>query len=355
MKYISNIIRKMHFAKYNVVPWRFPLVYTHALKRLSSALKNQNKGFRIIDLALTYDCNLNCQHCSAQIMKRNATTLTLDDYKDIVRQAEELDLLSWNITGGEPLLIEWIEDLIPVLKPRAHYISIQTNCMILDKKMALKLAKLGVNCITTSLDSIVAEEHNKFRGSPLSYKKVFEGIRNAKKAGMQVLIGGTVTHQNLRSHELVRMIKKANEVEAIFLFNLAVPCGKWEGQNHMVLHGDDRQYLNNLLKKYPKTSTDHEVGRNATGCPAGVEKLYITPYGNVIPCPFIHISFGNILSTSLKEIVKTMRKIPEFSKYQKICVAGEDTKFHKEVLSKISSLDEQRPIPYQKIYGDLSE
>ena len=354
MKYISNIIRMGYFAKYLVVPWRFPLVYAHTMKRLQSTFKN-HKGFRIIDLALTYDCNLNCQHCSALVMKRAAPTLTLDDYKDIVRQAEELDLLSWNITGGEPLIVEWLDDLIPVLKPRTHYISIQTNCMILDEKMALKLAKLGVNCITTSLDSIVAEEHNEFRGSPLSYEKVFEGIRNAKKAGMQVLIGGTVTHQNLRSHELVEMIKKANEVGAIFLFNLAVPCGKWEGQNNMVLRGDDRQYLNNLLEKFPKTSTDHEVGRNAIGCPAGVEKVYITPYGDVIPCPFIHISFGNILASSLKEIVCRMQKVPEFSTYPKICVAAEDITFHREVLSKISSLDEQRPVPYQNIYEDLSE
>ena len=346
--------RKVHFMKYNIMPWRFPLVYTHTVKRLSSIFKIR-KGFRIIDLALTYNCNLNCQHCSALVMKRTVPTLTLDDYKHIVRQAEEFDLLSWNITGGEPLIVEWIEDLIPVLKPRTHYISIQTNCMILDEKMALRLAKLGVNCITTSLDSIAAEEHNKFRGSPLSYEKVFEGIRNAKKAGMQVLIGGTVTHQNLRSHELVKMIKKSNQVGAIFLFNLAVPCGKWEGQNYVVLSGDDRQYLNNLLEKYPKTSTDHEVGRNATGCPAGMEKLYITPYGDVLPCPFIHISFGNILSNSLSEVIKTMRKVPEFSKYQKICVAAEDTEFHKKVLSKISLLDEQRPVSYKKIYGDLSE
>ncbi len=38
------------------------------------------------------------------------------------------------------------------------------------------------------------------------------------------------------------------------------------------------------------------MGRNKIGCPAGMEKIYITPYGDVIPCPFIHIGFGNILA-----------------------------------------------------------
>lgn len=182
-------------------------------------------------------------------------------------------------------------------------------------------------------------------------KKYLKGYEALKKAGMQVLVGGTVTHQNLRSKNLEKLIQTVNKEGAIFLFNLAVPCGNWKDNQEFVLRGDDRQYLIRLMQRYPMTSTDHEPGRNEIGCPSGMEKMYITPYGDVIPCPFIHISFGNVLSENLTSIVQKMQSIPEFSKYQKICVAAEDTDFHANVMSKIYSSNKQCPVPYADIYG----
>jgi MoaA/NifB/PqqE/SkfB family radical SAM enzyme len=278
--------------------------------------------------------------------------LSLDDYREIIRQAKDLDVLSWNITGGEPLLVPWLNDLITLLEPDTHYISIQTNCMLLTRERALQLKQLGVNCITTSLDSIEPEEHNAFRGNPSSYQKVFEGIKNAKSAGMQVLVAGTITHQNLRSDKLKKLITSVNKLGVIFLYNLAVPCGNWDGNFKILLRDDDRNYLLKLMEKYPMTSTDHEAGRNAIGCPAGKEKLYITAYGDVIPCPFIHISFGNVKNTPLYEIVKKMQKIPYFSQYPKICTAAEDTEFIENILNKIDTKNKTLPIPAEMIFKE---
>ena len=259
-------------------------------------------------------------------------------------------MLSWNITGGEPLIVEWLDELIPILEPQNHFIAIQTNCSLLTEDRAMQLSKLGVNCITTSLDSFIPAEHDKFRKFENSYQKVLQGIKNARKAGMQTLVGIIVTHQNLRSKSFTDLIELINRMGAICLFNLAVPCGKWKNNHDMILRGDDRQYLEKIMERYPMTSTDHEVGRNALGCPAGMEKIYITPYGEVTPCPFIHISFGNVREQPLREIINNMREIKEFSEYQNICIAAEDRLFHKNVFSKIYSSDSPKPIDYRKIY-----
>ncbi len=346
---LSTLIRRYHFFTYNVRPFRPTLVALHSWKRLLSAL-GLRRGFRIIDLAVTYACNLRCRHCSAMVLKQRAPQLTLDDYAEIVRQARRLDNLSWNITGGEPLLVDWLEDLIPRLEPRRHYVSIQTNCTLLDERRARLLARLGVNCITTSLDSIDPDEHNKFRGSSTSYQEVFAGLLAARRAGMGVLVGATVTHQNLRSPQLVRLIERVNRAGAMLLFNLAVPCGNWRGQNEFLLRGDDRAYLQALLRRYPRTSTDHEVGRNAVGCPAGVEKVYITPYGDVLPCPFIHVSYGNVRQTPLSGIVARMQRVKEFSEYQPICVAAENTDFHARVLRRLDQAGPPYPVDYQRLH-----
>lgn len=347
-----SIKRSFYFAKYNLMPFRRSMITSHALRRIKSKL-NLSSGYRIIDLSLTYNCNLKCSHCSALSLTKKSSQLSLDDYRKIVKEAENLDNLSWNITGGEPLLVNWIDELIPILKPEKHYISIQTNAILLDEARAWKLSSLGVNCITTSIDSIDPFEHNNFRGLPDAYEKTFKGLENARKAGMQILIGGVVTHQNLRSNKLKELIEKANEIGAIFLFNLAVPCGNWAGAYDRILRGNDRDYLINLMNKYPKSTTDHEVGRNAVGCPSGIEKCYITPYGDVLPCPFIHISFGNITNEKLSVIVKRMQKVPYFNHYQDICIAAEDREFHKNVFLKIYETEHCLPVDYTEIYGVL--
>lgn len=330
----SDLIRRMLFFYYTVKPFRFSLV-KHQMIARGASLIGKKDGFRIVDLAVSYDCNLACDHCSACGLKKNGPTLSLDDYRRIVEQAEGLDNLSFNITGGEPLMWKDLDRLIPILKPDRHYISIQTNGMLLSEKRAKELAGLGVNCITTSLDSPYRVIHNRFRGSDRSYDAVIAAVRHAEKAGMQALVGTTVTHGNLRSRELEALIRLVNGLGAICLFNLAVPCGNWAGQGNVVLRGDDRSYLKDLLRRYPATSTDHEPGRNGRGCPAATEKVYITPYGDVLPCPFIHVSFGNVRQGNLVDIVGKMRGTSFFSGYPKICVAAEDLDFHREVFSKL--------------------
>ncbi len=263
-------------------------------------------------------------------------------------------MLSWNITGGEPLLVPWLDDLIGILEPARHYITVQTNAMLLTPDRARRLARLGVNCITTSVDSIDPAEHDEFRGRRGAFDQTFEGVANARAAGMQILIGGTVTHQNLRSDELKQLIEKANEVGAIFLLNVAVPCGNWAGNRDVILRDGDREYLGRLMEQYPRTTTDHEVGRNAIGCPAGMEKVYITPHGEVLPCPFIHVSFGNVLDTPLTEIVAKTQRVPYFADYQNVCIAGEDPQFHAEVLDKVSASDLPAPVPCAEIFGELN-
>jgi len=345
----SDIARTIYFSGYQFKPFHPVLISRQIMKRGAARLFNR-RGFRIIDLALTYSCNLKCEHCSCELLKGGSPHLSLDNYRQIVRQSRDLDLLSWNITGGEPLLVDWLEDLIPILEPSRHYISIQTNALLLTPEKARRLARLGVNCITTSIDSPDPDEHDQFRGLKNAYALTFQGIENAKSAGMAVLIGATLTHQNLRSREIERLIKQANQAGAIMLFNLAIPCGKWHGKDEFCLRGDDREYLKQLMEKYPRTSTDHEPGRNMVGCPAGTEKVYITPSGEVLPCPFIHVSFGNIKESSLVEIVERMRRISYFNTYQPVCIAAEDRQFQREVISRADPGKYKLPVSWEQIF-----
>ena len=51
----------------------------------------------------------------------------------------------------------------------------------------------------------------------------------------------------------------------------------------------------------------HFEGKEHFGCNAGHKMVYVDPFGEVSPCVFIPMTFGNVSKTSIKTIFKEMR------------------------------------------------
>ena len=62
--------------------------------------------------------------------------------------------------------------------------------------------------------------------------------------------------------------------------------------------------------------------------------MYITPIGDVLACPYVHIKIGNVLEQSLKEIVEYGFSIKHFNNNSPICLAGENKEFVSKFMSK---------------------
>ncbi len=108
-------------------------------------------------------------------------------------------------------------------------------------------------------------------------------------------------------------------------------------------------YLETLQKKYPYVRTDFEANYVKKGCGAIKEILYVTPYGDVLPCPYIHISFGNIFDKSLEEIRNTALENKYFKDYWQKCLCATDRQFIDEFLNKISER-KVLPVEYTKVF-----
>ena len=59
-----------------------------------------------------------------------------------------------------------------------------------------------------------------------------------------------------------------------------------------------------------------------------VNRLYVTPIGDVLVCPYVHIKIGNIFEQSLREISEYGFSIKRFRDYSSKCLAGEDKEFN---------------------------
>lgn len=58
-----------------------------------------------LHLLLTYQCNLECDHCFAWGSPKQNGTMTLKNLREVLRQAKSLDTLQWiYVEGGEPFL-----------------------------------------------------------------------------------------------------------------------------------------------------------------------------------------------------------------------------------------------------------
>ena len=99
-----------------------------------------------------------------------------------------------------------------------------------------------------------------------------------------------------------------------------------------------RKHIQNLRKKYGNLVRNlwnpfEKNNEKILGCTT-VNRLYITPVGDVLVCLYVHIIIGNILEQPLKEIVDFGFRIKYFKEHSSLCLAGEDKNFISKFMTK---------------------
>ncbi|MCX8069659.1 MAG: radical SAM protein [Thermodesulfovibrionales bacterium] len=260
---------------------------------------------RYVDFSIGFACNLRCQHCFATALEdKTRKTMTIEDYKRVAEECMQLGTVNFSFQGGEPLLYKELPEIIKACKPHKNLISVTTNGILIDEERLKWLKSCGVDILTISLDSGIAHEHDEFRGLSGAFDKTIKGIRLALEHGFKVTIGTVITRQSLYSEGLQALLTFVKGLKLITYLILPVKAGRWNEQSDIFLTEQDMQYLEQLTKSSPYIRTDFQANLGGYGCGAVKEILYITPYGDVLACPFLHEPLGNIF----KEPIDTIRK-----------------------------------------------
>jgi MoaA/NifB/PqqE/SkfB family radical SAM enzyme len=288
----------------------------------------KQKPLRYVDFNITDKCNLRCEHCFAVNFKKiDRPCMKIEDYRRVMKEANRLGAVNFSFQGGEPLLFPRLEELIVASAPYKNIISVTTNGTLLTPERAKKLKKIGVDIFTISLDSLDAGEHDCFRNKEGAFAKTLQGIQAALDSGTHVTIGTVISHKNIREKNLERLFEWACKKKMILCVALAVPAGNWNERGDILLTDDDMSYFFQLKRKYPYVRMDFEANYVKWGCGAIKEILYLTPFGDVLPCPYIHISFGNIFEQSLAEVRSVGLDNSYFKGYWQKCLCATDTEF----------------------------
>jgi MoaA/NifB/PqqE/SkfB family radical SAM enzyme len=311
----------------------------------------RGESIAIIQFQYNYRCNFKCDHCSIKGFqgKKNARSFTLADVKELSRQADELGLANIVITGGEPLVFPDFDELVAAIDPQKFYITSDSNGWLLDDKKAKHLKAIGVDKIQLSLDSLDAKEHDDFRHAPGSFDRCIRAIDACLDAGLSIILSTVVTHQRIRTQEFIDYLEFAKSKGVGTFVTYAKPVGAWEGNYEALVTREDMAYMRELEKQYAVfTHLTPSYGLDL-GCIAVKRMISITQYGDVLPCPYMHLSLGNIFNEPLKDIIARGMNIKYFGKHVNTCPIAESRPFiDKYIAGRVYG--KPLPVPWNEVF-----
>jgi len=276
----------------------------------------------VITVAITYNCQCDCAHCSAldyrQQAAQNGHALTYEELSSVIDQAVELGTTCVILTGGEPLVHPRVYDLIRGVDRSRSVCTIFTNGELLVEATVAKLKAAGLFGVFGSIDHPDAERHDLNRGRPGLFAKATRGLQRCREAGLLTGISTYATREKILSGELDAMMELGRDLDVleVFLFDV-IPTGRLSKQRECLLSDEEAAQIVEFRQRYGERPDYPRIVHQtmfasiaypcvAEGCPAAMVQVHLRANGDVSPCDFTPYSFGNIRNQSLREIWENM-------------------------------------------------
>ena len=308
-------------------------------------------------------CNFQCEHCceepymSRDLLKKTGVIdprkqMTIEDYAELSRQADKYGIFRFVLTGGEAVLDKNLDKLIVALDPIKHLIILDTNGWFFNEEKAKWFADLGGYKAQISLDSFVEEEHDAFRNKPGSYKRVIKSIKASKDAGLELLLSTCIIKDRVFSQEFEDFLEYCDDENVPLYVTLAKPVGNARGHDEWVCTKKDVDQLKYLEDKY-NVFTHMTPSYGLPGKCITVKGINTVNHdGEIVPCPYMDLSIGNVMNMSLAQILERGMLNKWLGPYRDECLIGENfgfIKFHNETVAKHLKEDSPLlPVPYEQ-------
>ena len=343
---------------------RRPRVY----EKIQSYFKNMLDGqiSPILRLKINRSlCNFHCAHCceepymSRDLKKRTGAIdprvqMTIDDYRELSRQADEFGIFRFVLTGGEALLDKNLDKLIEAIDPMKHLVILDTNGWTFDDEKAKWFADLGGYKAQISLDSMIESEHDAFRGKKGSFKRVIRALEAAKKADLELLISTCIVRDRVFSDEFMSMCEYCRDNDIPLYVTLAKPVGTARDQASWVCTKRDVDRLKVLEEKYNVFTHMSPSYGQAGRCITVKGINTINHDGELIPCPYMDLSVGNVMKEGLATVLERGMLNSWLGPHRDECIIGEHEefiRFHNQSVHDYMKISPLLPVPYEHGFG----
>ncbi len=278
-----------------------------ARRRRKRALAGEGLHVPIgIAISPTTRCNLTCRGCYARFhpMDGEMPPETIDE---VVREASDLGVFFFVITGGEPYLRPEMIDLYE--RYRSVLFLTVTNGTLIDAGLVSRLAGAGNVLPVVSIEG-TREQTDGRRGEGV-YDRVIACMRQFKDARIPFGFSALVTRESaatLGSDGFVgEMVERGCTVG---FFNEFIPVER--GDVALVPDGAQRRWfaerVDHIRGRHPIVllnlpADEYDADGRCMSVAGGA--MHITARGDVEPCPFAHFARENVTRSSFREVLRS--------------------------------------------------
>ena len=297
-----------------IVHSHLPPINSPAYKRfIDEHLLGRTEGPSHAQIGVTNACPQRCAYCYNK--GRSGRVMDTATIKRVIGELKQAGVFWLGLTGGEPLLNR---DLPEIVESAAGECAVKlfTTGSTLTPQLALDLKAAGLFSVSVSLDDWREEEHDRARGTPGAFRDALRAIEIFKKtAGLQVGVSAVLSREMIVRDEVEMLLS--------FLSGLGIheawlseakPSVQGFWNSDLVITEAERKKLAVLQDRYNRKGgmtvnyLGHFEGREHFGCNAGHKMVYVDSFGEVSPCVFVPLTFGNVTERPVGDILAEMKR-----------------------------------------------
>jgi len=243
-----------------------------------------------IKIELSYQCNLNCVHCSSEGSMEQLESIAYEDCIQLVNDACKLGVKKISLSGGEPFLWPRLSELLDHVKTKNFKIRIYTSGTTSNFRNIVNTVKNSNLSFAFSLFSSTATLHDQITRVKGSFDKTIKSLRFVStKYNSEI-------HFVPMSHNYFELRSIASLAKAIGIGRVSVlrfvPQGRGAGHSEYILNLDQHNKLKNDITKLRESGFNIRTGspfnflflNSQPNCTSGMNKLIVAPDLTIYPC-----------------------------------------------------------------------
>lgn len=219
----------------------------------------QGRDINYMRISITDRCNLRCKYCMPDGIELlpMSEILKFEEILRVCRQAVELGITRFKITGGEPLVRRRCVELIRQIKalPGVEQVTMTTNGVLLSSHLD-ELLDAGLDAVNISLDTLERRRFEEITGFD-QLPEVLKSIDAAAGSGLRVKVNA-VLQKDKNADEWQDILKIAEKQSIDVRFIEMMPIGK--GRECDGISNDE--LLGKIQKQYLGVCKDDSVHGN---------------------------------------------------------------------------------------------
>ncbi len=165
--------------------------YNHLDLRLK-----RHKTPSTLALMVNNNCHTNCIYCYADKRQRRKCDIPLERLKELIREAKKLNVVDFDLIGGEVFLYEYWKDLVKECLDNGYNPFLSTKLPVSEVSIRF-LAEINIPFLQISLDSFVHKNIKSLLGVADDYlTELARSFKTLEKYGVNVAVHTIITNLN---------------------------------------------------------------------------------------------------------------------------------------------------------------